>query len=246
MIVCKTPAVLIVDDDDTICHLVCDGLAEEGYTCDIASSADDALTKLQKHSFDVALLDIKLPGISGMDLLKVVEKNYQTTAIVMISGIKDIDTVVESMKLGALDYIVKPFTIDKLITSIGTVLKNRKPLCEDYNTILSVRESDEDKKSKGQSLSEINAIACGVDAQVDYFDFHSKIVTDKTIELARWLGLPEKEIEKWADARNKFYSERDRRIKTTLSKLERNPMAQVLLGLANSISYFPEHDEEQN
>jgi DNA-binding response OmpR family regulator len=246
MMVCETPAVLIVDDDEVICHLVCDSLAEEGYTCDIASNADDALNRLQNHSFDVVLLDIKLPGISGMDLLKVVEKNYQMTAIIMISGVKDIDTAVESMKMGALDYLVKPFSIDKLITSVGTVLKNRKPLCDVHNTMSGLREPNEGMNDKEQSIIQIDAIAYGVDAQVDYFDFHSKMVTNKTIELAHWLGLPEKEIEKWSVSRSEFYSERDKRINTMLSKLERKAIAQALLGLAGSISYFPENDGEQN
>jgi DNA-binding response OmpR family regulator len=246
MVICKTPAVLIVDDDEAICQLVCDGLAEEGYMCDIASNANDALNRLQNHSFDVALLDVKLPGISGLDLLQVVEKNYQTTAIIMISAVTDIDTVVESMKMGALDYLVKPFSIDKLITSIGTVLKNRKRLCNVHNAMLCFRETNEGKKAEEQTIIHIDAIAYGVDAQVDYFDFHSKMVTNKTIELAHWLGLPEKEIEKWSVSRDEFYSERDRKINTMLSKLERKAIAQALLGLAGSISYFTENDREQN
>ena len=221
--VSKRPTVLIVDDDEAICDLVCEDLAGEGYSCDVASNADDALAKLKRQSFDLALLDIKLPGMSGMDLLKTVQKCYQMTAIVMITGVNDVDTAVEAMKLGASDYIVKPFTLYKLNASIRRVLNN----------------SDNDRL-----LSEINAIAYGIDAQIDHFDFHSKIVAEKTVELARWLGLPRKEIEKWATAREGLYSERDRQIKSAISKLERNLMAQEMLGLTSSVRYFLKSGEQ--
>jgi DNA-binding response OmpR family regulator len=227
------PTILIVDDDEAICELVSEGLIEDGYTCDIASTADEALTKLQNHRFDIALLDIKLPGKSGMELLRTFQTLSQNTGIVMMTAVKELDTAIQAMKLGASDYIVKPFTIDKLSTTIGTVLESTKR----YSSVSG---------TANRSLNAINAIAYGVDAQVDYFDFHSKIVTEKTIDFARRLCLPAKEIEKWAVARNEFYSERNRYIESALSKLERNPIAQFMLGLARPICELPKSGGEQN
>lgn len=243
--VSKRPVVLIVDDEEAIRDLIGEGLAKEGYACDAVSNADEALVKLKRHSFNMALLDIKLPGMSGMDLLKMIRKCYQMTAIVMITGVNDVNTAVEAMKLGASDYIVKPFTLDELIVSISIVLKNRKPHCTVSDTILNTGDPRYGKNANS-SLREINAIAFGVDARVDYFDFHSKIVTEKTVELARWLGLPRKEIEKWAVAQHELYSERDGRIKSMLNKLERSPMAQVVLGLTRPVYRFQEAGEEKN
>ena len=240
------PTILIVDDDEAICELVSEGLIEDGYTCDIASTADEALTKLQNHRFDIALLDIKLPGKSGMELLRTFQTLSQNTEIVMMTAVKDLDTAIQAMKLGASDYIVKPFTIDKLSASIGTVLENSKRYSSVSGTIQPMGNISNGAKTANRSLSAINAIAYGVDAQVDYFDFHSKIVTEKTIDFARRLCLPAKEIEKWAVARNEFYSERNRYIKSTLSKLERNPIAQVMLGLTRSVYGFPKLGGKQN
>jgi FixJ family two-component response regulator len=240
------PKVLIVDDEETICDLVCEDLAEEGYVCDIASNAEDAFTKLETYKYDVALLDIVLPRKSGMDILRTIQECYQMTAVVMLTAVKDLDTAVEAMKLGAADYITKPFTLDKLNTSVSTALNKRKPRSAVSDTVSKNEGVNYSKDTDGRSLSEINAIAYGVDAQVDYFDFHSKIVTKETVKLAHWLGLPAKEIEKWAVARDELYSERDRRIKSMLSKLQRNPMAQVMLGLTRSVYQFPELGEEQN
>jgi len=240
------PTVLIVDDEEAICGLVCEDLAEEGYVCDVASNAEDAFAKLETYNYDVALLDIVLPEKSGMDILRTIHKHYQMTAVIMLTAVKDLDTAVEAIKLGASDYITKPFTIDKLNASVSTVLKNREPHCVVSDTVSKIEGVNYSKDADDRSLSEINAIAYGVDAQVDYFDFHSKIVTKETVKLARWLGLPVKEIEKWAAARDELYSERDRRIKSMLSKLERNLMAQVMLGLTCPAHQFPERGEEQN
>jgi DNA-binding response OmpR family regulator len=240
------PEVLIVDDDEEICELIFEELAEKDYICEVSFNAADALAKLKRNSFDLALVDIKLPGMSGIDLLRVVGKCYQMTAIVMITGMSDVSTAVEAMKLGALDYIVKPFNLNKLEASISTILRNRNLQYKVYNTIPSLRETEYNNRTISRPLSEINAIAFGVDAQVDYFDFHSKIVTDKTIELARRLGLPGGEIEKWAVARDKIYSERDKQIKSMLSKLEQNPIAQIMLGYTGSVCQFLESNNKQN
>ena len=119
------PMILVVDDEETICDLIYDGLVEEGFTCDIASNASDALTKLERQSYDIALLDIVLPGISGVDLLKMIESRSPTTAIIMVSGMNDLQTAVEIMKMGASDYIVKPFTLNQLNSSINTLLNSK-------------------------------------------------------------------------------------------------------------------------
>jgi DNA-binding response OmpR family regulator len=242
----KAPFILIVDDDKAIQDFLFDGLTDEGYVCDIASCADEALVKLNKTIFDLILLDIKLPGISGLDLLEIIESKYNTTSVVIISGIEDIDTVVKSMNSGALDYILKPFSITKLIQSIGTVLDTYKPFSGNVELNTYTIKTEKRKKTGDLSLIEMNAIAYGVDAQIDYFDFHSKRVTEKTIELAYCLGIPEERIRKWEVARNELLSERDTRLNVMLGKLKHNKMAQILVRLINSITYIPEYNEKQN
>jgi len=243
---CKAPAILIVDDDEAICGLVCEGLAEEGYRCEVASTAEDALTKLRKHSFDVVLLDIRLPDKSGIDLLKSFDTLFESTAIVMITAVRDLETAVKAMQLGASDYLVKPFTIGKLNASIITALKNTKESPSFVTTTQTTGNLGHCKKARNQSLRRINAIAFGVDAKVDYFDFHSRIVTEKTVSLARQLGFPDRDIKKWADSRNELYSKRDDYIRSISSKLEQNPVAQVMLGLLHPVFQFPKAEANQN
>jgi DNA-binding response OmpR family regulator len=246
MIMDKIPTVLIVDDDQAICDFVGEILVEDGYACEIALNAHDALVKMRNQPFDIALLDIKLPDKSGIDLLETSQSFSQTTSTIMMTAVKDLNIVIQAMKMGASDYIVKPFTIEKLTASITAVLSNRKG----HNSVSIQSEKVEDtnhgRNAVGQSLRTINAIAIGVDAQVDYFDFHSKIVTEKTVDLARRLSLPAKEIEKWEITRNKQYTERRGYISLMLGNLERNPLAQVMLGLTRSVNEFPKAGGEQN
>ncbi len=239
-------SVLIVDDEDSICDIVREELQAQGYVCDTASNANDALVKLERQNYDLALLDIKMPGMSGIDLLRKIAECHQKPAIIMMTAMKEYNSIIEAMKIGASDYIVKPFTLDKLNTSINMVLKNREPDCAVYDNIQTVSDEDYDKSNNDFSINPMNAIACGVDAKVDYYDYHSKIVTEKTIELAQTLGLPKKEIEKWAVARDELYSERNKHIKSLLSKLERNPMAQVVSGLTRPLRIFLKYGEQQN
>jgi FixJ family two-component response regulator len=240
------PTVLIVDDEEAICGLVFEDLAGEGYVCDVASNAEDVFAKLEMHNYDIALLDILLPDKSGMDILKTMHECYQMTTVIMLTAVKDIDTAVEAMRLGASDYITKPFTLNKLNTSVNAALKNRKPHRASSDTLSKTKDVNYSKDADAHASSKIDAIAYGVDARVDCFDFHSKIVTEETVKLARWFGLSEKEIEEWATARDELYSERNERIKAMLNKLKRNPMAQSMLGLTDFVYQFPELGGEQN
>jgi FixJ family two-component response regulator len=246
MIINNIPSVLIVDDDQAICDFVGEILIVDGYAYEIASNAHDALVKMRLKSYDIALLDIKLPDSSGIDLLKTLRLFTQTTSIIMMTAIKDLDTAIQAMKLGALDYVVKPFTIEKLTASIATVLQNREIHDSSSAQSEKLKNSNSGREIIGQSLGTIDAIAMGVDAQVDYFDFHSTLVTEKTVELAQRLGLPAKEIDKWENIRHKQYNERRNYISNAINKLDRMPFAQALLGLTKSIIRFPQARGEQN
>jgi DNA-binding response OmpR family regulator len=240
------PTILIVDDDEAICSLVSEGLTEGGYTCNIASTGNEALSEFQHNHFELALLDIKLPDESGMELLKTFRILSPNTKIIMMTAIRDFDTAVYAMKLGASDYVVKPFTIDKLNAVIGTVLDSSKRHNSGNEAIPSINNIDNYAKIDNWSLRAINTIAYGVDAQVDYFDFHSKIVTEKTIDIARQLCLPPEEIEKWESGRNELYSKRNSYIKSIMSKLERNTATQMILGLTHSVYKFPNLNVKQD
>ncbi len=194
--VSKNPKVLIVDDEQVVCDLLREELSERGYLCTAVLSGNDALAKLGKEDSDVVLLDIRMPGMSGMDVLREVWLNHSHTAVIMITAVDDVDTAVQAMKLGASDYIVKPFELDRIDTCIRAAL--------------------ETKPATDKSSAEMDAIARGVEAKVD--PGYLKLATQRTIGIARKLGVAEKEIQRWAAEKVKLDSKREKRIKPSLGK----------------------------
>lgn len=225
--------VLIVDDDITIGELLNDGLSQDGYHCEIASTAEEALSKCKTNECDIALVDIMLPNASGLELLGLLQEGSRRTPVIMLTAVQDVDTAVQAMKLGASDYILKPLSIKRLKDRINAALDRDRII--NSSLIVPGLNGRISNGAKPDWNPEIEAIAYGVDAQIDSYDLHSKTVTEKTIEIAQRFGLPEKEIENWARARAEFYKRRTCYIQTALSKLERNPLAQVILGLTESI-----------
>lgn len=244
----KKLSVLIVDDEQVVCKLLYDELSERGYLCSIALNGHDALTKLASKDFDIVLLDIKLPGMSGMEVLSTIRSARHNTAAIMITGVNSVYTAVEAMKLGAADYIVKPFSLVEVNTSIQIVLETKKPLPEEsnYKTLLSLGSEAEDKPTGEESYRQMDAIARGVEARHDLIFGHSKIVAQETTDIARQLGVPEKVIQRWADKRSRLDSEKERIIGCSLDKLERSPLAQKIMGLLRPYLFTPKPDESQN
>lgn len=215
----NNPAVLIVDDEEEVCDFIREELTNKDYICEVSFDAYDALNKLKDVNFDLALIDVKLPGMSGIDLLKTIADDYGTTAAVIISGVYEVDTVVEAMKLGALDYITKPFTVDNLNNRINNVLE-RKSQSQVSDTASTYDDAANAETTRSSVHRQLDAIAYGIEVEVDYFDFHSEIVTSRTVELARLLGLPEDEITKWESARKELYSDRSMKIRFQLREYE--------------------------
>jgi len=245
---CEGLTVLIVDDERVVCDVLCDELSDQGFLCGTALNGKDALTKMATCHFDVVLLDIKLPGVSGIEVLRRIQSNHRNTVAIMITAVDNVDTAVETMKLGASDYVVKPFALDRVTTSIHAALGNQKrsPERRDYKAAPCVCGKEDDDQTVEQSFSQIDAIACGVEARLDPFFSYSKMVTQDTINIARQLGITEEEIQRWAAAKAKLASERDRRIKSSVSKLERSPLAQSILGMTELHVPASKSNEPQN
>ena len=104
-------SVLVVDDDEAIRDTLYDLLSEE-YACQTADSTERALARLAADSYDVILTDISMPGLSGLELLGHVLQKYPKTPVIVISGISDREHAEGLIKLGAFDYLLKPFRLE--------------------------------------------------------------------------------------------------------------------------------------
>ncbi len=101
--------ILVVDDEVMMRNLLLKILESEGYQITLASSAHDALEKLEKNKFDLMLSDVKMPGMNGFELLEEVKKKWTDMAVIVMTGYGDAYSVKEALLKGADEYLSKPF-----------------------------------------------------------------------------------------------------------------------------------------
>lgn len=117
--------IFIVDDELVMRKSLSGWLERDGYEVDTAESGEEAIEKLKKTRFDLLLVDIKMEGISGLDVLKHVRENDPDLAVVMITAYGSISTAIEAMKNGAHDYLLKPFDPDELGVLIEKIVEQQ-------------------------------------------------------------------------------------------------------------------------
>lgn len=124
------PRVLVVDDDETIRDTLYE-LLSESYICQTAETAEKAFARLQADIYDVVLTDISMPGLSGLELLGHVRQRFPNTPVIVISGISDQEHAQGLIKLGAFDYLLKPFSLDEVEKSVRRAVEYGKRLVEE-------------------------------------------------------------------------------------------------------------------
>lgn len=115
--------ILVVDDEITVCKSIRQAIMSDDYEVDMALSGEEALVKDREKKYDLIITDLMMPGISGLDLLREVKASHPEVKVVMITGYPTIKTAVESIKLGAFDYIPKPFTPAELRALVSRAIK---------------------------------------------------------------------------------------------------------------------------
>lgn len=122
--------VLVVDDEKNIRLVLDQCLSEQGYQVETAVNGEHAIEKFASQPFDLVLLDMKMPGIDGIEVLRRIKRTAADIPVIMITGYGSIETAVETMKLGAVDYLRKPFTPDEIRAAVAAVM-DRRGLRED-------------------------------------------------------------------------------------------------------------------
>ncbi len=118
--------VLIVDDEPHISQLVARYLTSEGYECAEAASGESALKKLVVDQYHLVVVDILLPGMSGIDLLRIIKSRFSDVAVIMVTGLDERKVATEALELGAYGYIIKPFDKNEVLISIDNALQRRR------------------------------------------------------------------------------------------------------------------------
>jgi DNA-binding NtrC family response regulator len=130
----RTTRILVVDDEEIVRESLVSWLEKDGYTMETAEDGPSALAQLEKASWSILLCDLKMPGMDGLEVLERVKKLQPESAIVIMTAYATVDTAVKAMKLGAYDYLVKPFDPEELSIMIQKIVAQQALLRE--NVIL--------------------------------------------------------------------------------------------------------------
>ena len=119
----KSPRILVVDDDDTIRTTMKAILQDEGYTVDLASTGKEAIQKSQQNNYNVALLDIRLPDMEGVELLKLLKDGVPRTRKIMVTGYPSLQNAISALNKNADAYLLKPVDVEKLLNTVKQQLE---------------------------------------------------------------------------------------------------------------------------
>ena len=120
------PRILIIDDDDAVRESLGRMLRSAGHAVETAADGEEGLTAARGNAYDVILSDMRMPGLSGMDVLQRLREQHVDSAFIVMTGFGTIDTAVEAMKLGAVDFVQKPFLRDELLMRVRSAADRRQ------------------------------------------------------------------------------------------------------------------------
>ena len=196
--------ILIVDDEEMIRDLLSSALVQESYVCHHAANVDEAFAILGEQPVDLVISDIMMPGRSGVELLRDLKKVNPDIAVLMITGLSDMNTAMECVHLGADDYITKPFGINRVVLTVKNLIERRCLALEkkNYQVSLEFKVMEQTAQIR-KTMSELSsaydntltALVKALDAREREVGSHSERVMNYTTFLGGKLGLAGKELQ---------------------------------------------------
>lgn len=147
--------ILLVEDEHNVAAFIKKGLEEEGYSVEVAHSAESGREKLTKSQFDVLILDVILPGISGLELCKQLRKEGFQTPILMLTALSSTENVVQGLDNGADDYLAKPFKFKELLARVNALARRTQKFQNDQLLTVGLLQLDRDTKTANRDSIEI-------------------------------------------------------------------------------------------
>ncbi|MEW6735369.1 MAG: HD domain-containing phosphohydrolase [Acidobacteriota bacterium] len=183
--------VLIIDDEAACRLLLREWLESCGYRCHQASDGIEGLNRALDEEWDLILSDIVMPGLTGIELAKVVKKFKSTVPVIMISGERKSTTVQTAFREGAYDFIFKPFDMDELEMTIVRAMERSRLARENeqYKFSLEQRVAEQAEKIRTLTLGSILALARALEAKDPYTNGHSQRVAEYGVLIAQQIGL---------------------------------------------------------
>lgn len=197
-----TPRVLIVDDEPEITSILSD-LFEGQYNCSTASSAEQALAALSCNAYELVVSDITMPGMSGLDMIPHVKNSSPNTVVVMISGMQTVESAIDALRLGAFDYVMKPFDLRQVEAVVKRALEHQdlivaKQRYEDHlEELVEQRTAELDdalNSLEGAYRSTLKALTAALETRDLETHGHSERVVSYSMRLGREFGLDSKKL----------------------------------------------------
>ncbi|HEU4934573.1 MAG TPA: HD domain-containing phosphohydrolase [Pyrinomonadaceae bacterium] len=197
-----SPRILIVDDEVEITEILADLLSEE-YECIRAGSAEEALARLPESEFQLVISDITMPGMSGLDMIPHVKEIAPDTVVVMISGMQTVESAIGALRLGAFDYLMKPFDLRQVEAVVKRALEHHdlvvaKQRYENHlEELVEQRTIELDKalnSLEGAYRSTLKALTAALETRDSETHGHSERVVTYSLRLGREYGLSSEEM----------------------------------------------------
>ena len=208
--------ILVIDDEEVICNLIKDTLSEKGFSVTTTQDAKEGLGIARKNTFDVILIDLRMPDTDGLAVLEQIKQYDSDNTVIMITGYPSFETVKQALHLGAFDYLAKPFDLEALIFTVRRAigfhrlnLENRMLLkrISEENIILErkILERTEDLRNLYRELQvsymrTIKTIVSTVMAKYHYAYGQSEKVAKYAVMIAQEMRLSAKEIDEIKEA----------------------------------------------
>jgi putative two-component system response regulator len=196
--------VLVVDDEALIVQAIARFLRTRGYDVETALSGDAALERLEVESFALMLLDVRMPGLSGVEVVSKALAVDEDVAVMMLTGVNDAPTATDALSRGALDYLLKPVELTDLEQAIERALHKRGLLIERRNVERMIREEvatrtaelvEEQRVLRELSLGTVQALINAMEAKDIYLRGHSERIAELGASIANQLGLDPDTVE---------------------------------------------------
>jgi len=192
----KGQKVLIVDDDHFICSILEKCLENTGLDIEVHSDSTKVLDILAQKEFDCVLSDIYMPKVTGLDVLVAVQTHQAETPVIIMTGKPTLDNTVQALRLGAFDFITKPFNTDAVFLTLDRALRYRKVLVENrnYHSHLEELVDQRTKELQDVVLQSVQSLTHALEARDPYTQGHGYNVSCLVIKMAKELSIPESDF----------------------------------------------------